>query len=197
VWSSVVVVQELKFASDLKASKREAEQDASMKAYNHFTGQNPVVKKWPDSPRPTVKIVSKAGSVYPDLLDLNTFQETNSGRVVFVDLENVQPDSTILERKSHPLDKMHGFLSSFSTVDISRYRNFMTVHTIDSPITEAADHLITYTAGKMVSDKSIDVNTQIVIVSRDKASAILVHLLQKDGFAVHHYKNAKEFENSL
>lgn len=138
-------------------------------------------------------------------------------RLAFIDLENIQPvfnletqptlrpkyqlytTSTTLDlpASTQPEVKMYGFLSTYSTVDVSKYKPYMEIVTIDSPVTEAADHLLTYTIGKMIGNKQITKTDHISIVSRDKASAIIVHMLQHEGYQVTHYKNAKDFESSL
>ncbi len=62
--------------------------------------------------------------------------------------------------------------------------------TIDSGNSDAADHLMSYYAGKL--SKTTDIKNYIVL-SRDKASATLAQLLSADGFNVKHFKDIPTF----
>ncbi len=123
--------------------------------------------------------------------DTSDFEYYNA--LVFIDLENIQPTINYYTQLHDSLE-IYGFVSSFSTVKTDKYKSFK-IDRFDYGGSEAVDHRMTYVIGKMVPYVSKD--RRIVIVSRDKSSAILVHLLRLDGFDVTHITNAKECDKLL
>lgn len=111
--------------------------------------------------------------------------------VCFVDLENI---NYLITTKPDNI-KIYCYLSSYSTVDTSSWEQFATIVKIDSAITDAADHLMTYEIGKLTHQ--IPKTTKIIIASRDKMSAVLTQLLINDGYQVTHIKFAKELKAIL
>lgn len=111
--------------------------------------------------------------------------------ICFVDLENInypiisKPDNVII----------YCYLSSYSTVDTSTWEKVSNIFKIDSAISDAADHLMTYEIGKLVNQ--IPKSTKIIIASRDRMSAVLTQLLTTDGYQVIHVKFAKDLKAIL
>lgn len=147
---------------------------------------------------------SESQNISPGGLSDNTVNTTdlsddllkNTHHIAIIDLENIQP------KLASDLPKnlsVHGFVSTFSTVKTDRYADVCTIHSIDNSNSEAVDHFITYTVGKLVdkllneSPRNTTQPTAFIIVSRDKSSSILVHMLQKEGFCVLHFKTASAF----
>ncbi len=112
--------------------------------------------------------------------------------LVYIDLENIQPQ---LFDKIPQCCYIQCFVSTFSTVDYKKYQEFVDVKIIDSGITNAVDHYLTFQAGMdITSAKTDDI---FVIVSRDKSSEALVKLLTMKNFTVKHFKNSRDFEDYL
>jgi len=109
--------------------------------------------------------------------------------VVIVDLENMPLK---LDKNENAIFML--FCSSFSTIDFEKYKQF-NIYKIDSAITEATDHFISYTIGRMVGNKAYQPDKNLFIVcSKDKSSAIVVSLLQKDGFTVFHCRSQNDYD---
>jgi hypothetical protein len=204
-WSCTVSVSDVKFTTGkLHSSKKQAEQEAAENACNKLIYKQYVQKE--------TNILDLLGSVLPnttppnksvfdDLLETKVDpvicdlpinnQSSNTFTIVLVDLENVQPiiskipDNTII----------YCFLSTYSTVDVNKYVDLCKVIKVDSGVADAADHLITYQAGKLLSVYSTD--TKFVIASRDRSSAVLATLLTQDKYKVTHFKTARELEEFL
>lgn len=113
-------------------------------------------------------------------------QTNQKKNVLFLDLENIQPDISKLSRTY----EIHAFVSTFTTVDLSKYSTYAQIHIIDTGLADAADHFLTYTIGYMIGSKKLDQNCSIVIMSRDKALAVVEKILLNEGFAVRHVKAA-------
>jgi hypothetical protein len=109
--------------------------------------------------------------------------------IILVDLENIQPKIT----KSQYY-QVHCFISTFSSVNTSKYEDF-TIHVIDCGASDAADYLLTFTAAELST--TLPNTTTFVLVSRDKKIEILSHILQKRNFHTLHFKQAKAFEDYL
>lgn len=108
--------------------------------------------------------------------------------VVVVDLEN-QPLKLVKNNFIYML-----FCSDFSTIDLAKYNDF-NIYKIDSAIPEAVDHYITYVIARMVGSKVYTPDKHMfVICSKDKSSAILVKLLQNDGFKVIHCRSQQDYD---
>jgi hypothetical protein len=112
--------------------------------------------------------------------------------VVLIDLENMQPNITKMVNSNK---KIYFFMSVFSTVDASKYSPYGEIINIDSGINDAADHLMSYYAGKLTN--TLDKNVPIIVGSRDRSSAILVLMLKNDGYSVEHYTKVSNLENAL
>lgn len=124
----------------------------------------------------------------------NTELPPPNGRYqVFIDLENIQPDFTRIDTRDHIVYNM--FMSSFSTIDRAKYESYGPVYVIDSAVKDAADHLMSFTAGVMVT--TLDSDTSIIIVSRDQASQALTTIFKKYEYQTHHFKSKKELEKYL
>lgn len=203
-WKSSVLVGTKYYYSEPKTNKREAEQDSAKSAYTLLSSWT---EKSIEQKEPLLQIEQsdlQTKPMQPDLYideqepTVFTFRRPDapsSNRYAFIDLENIQPNPNDLKNANA---NIFGFYSTYSTVDVAKYEPYVKLISIDSPVTEAADHLLTYFIGKLIGAEGLIPNeNQISIVSRDKASAIIVHLLTVDGFDVTHYKNAKDFETSL
>ncbi len=132
-----------------------------------------------------------------EILDLSRLNieweaKTVGNTVILIDLENMQPNITKL---SSSIKKIYFFMSVFSTVDSSKFSPYGEVIKIDSGINDAADHLMSYFAGKIIS--SMDKSTFIIIGSRDRSSAVLVTLLRNEGFLVEHHTKVQTLEKVL
>ena len=117
--------------------------------------------------------------------------------IVLIDLENIQPKFKYIKdiNKLQYYNNVYGFASVYTTVDINFYKKYFNIITINSPANEAADHLMTYYASKLISDEN---NKEIYICSRDKSSSILVHILTNiEKYNVKHYTNLEDVENML
>jgi len=112
--------------------------------------------------------------------------------IVLIDLENMQPN---INRLSKSIDKIYFFMSVFSTVDADKYKNYGEIIKIDSAINDAADHLMSYYAGKLTN--SLDKSVPIIIGSRDRSSAILVALMRLEGYIVEHHTKVQTLEKAL
>jgi hypothetical protein len=127
IWSSYVVVDDIKFPSQSYAhsSKILAEQDAAEQAYNFYKEEIP----------PTIDI----------------FVHKIPTWIALIDIENLQP---ILDRNK-PVE-YHLFMSEYSAVDTGKYEICAPyIHKIDSSNTDAADHFMTYHAAKLTLQKPI------------------------------------------
>lgn len=215
-WDATVTVLNISYQSAPKPSKREAEQDAAYFAYCRLTTgkSRERANKYP-YPQSRLMIVEgidaaantavPAERVVPIENTIPTDDEQKSAqtdnqhveRVVFIDLENVQPNPSVLHKTIGTNIIMYGFHSTYSTIDVSKYEPYMSILSIDSPVTEAADHLLTYTIGKLIGSRRLKSDVHVSIVSRDKASAIIVHLLELEDIQVVHFKSARDFEESL
>ena len=112
--------------------------------------------------------------------------------VILIDLENMQP--TISSVSKH-IKKIYFFVSMFSTVDSSKYEQYGEIIKIHSAINDAADHLMSYFAGKL----AVNLNKahQLIVGSRDRSSAILVSMLRSDGYSVDHHTNIRTLEKII
>ena len=204
-WIVEVYVYGIKFISGAKSNKREAEQEAACFAYTYAR------HKWDphaDLIYPTEAKTDKHIDERPDLQiderpDLQIDErpdlqiDERPRRFAFIDLENIQPNIPSNLHNTNSYRAIYGFHSTYATIDLSRYKTHMNLISVDSPVTEAADHLLTYHIGKLIGGHKISKNDQLAVVSRDKASAIIVHMLTIDGYKVDHYKSARDFESSL
>jgi len=120
-------------------------------------------------------------------------KQYDNTRIIVIDLENIQP--SFPQHMARFEYNMHFFLSSYSTIDPEKYQAFGKVHIIDSSGSEAADHFMTYKIAQLAI--KTPTNTEFIIVSRDKSSSLLVHMLKHDGFTTTHLKNAKAIESLL
>jgi len=112
-----------------------------------------------------------------------TKETKESVYIVLIDLENIQPQ--VKHIKSNI--EYHCFYSSYTTVDTSKYTKNCIMHEIEHPTSEAADHLITYTAAKLANK-----NNTFIILSNDKSMSVLQKLLIDDGIkTIHINKNSK------
>lgn len=109
-------------------------------------------------------------------------------KVVFVDLENIKMTAPI----ELPNYVFYGFHSTYSTVSLDKVPSHIISIVIDSPHSEATDHSMTFHASR-ISLKYSKSDTNFIILSRDKSSAILTHLLKTEGYNVVHYKSEIEF----
>lgn len=109
-------------------------------------------------------------------------------KVVFVDLENIKMTAPI----ELPNYIFYGFHSTYSTVSLDKIPSHIITIVIDSPHSEATDHSMTFHASR-ISLKYNKSTTNFIILSRDKSSAILTHLLKTEGYNVVHYKSEIEF----
>jgi hypothetical protein len=108
--------------------------------------------------------------------------------IILIDLENIQPSILAIPKNT----TIYGFMSAFSTI---AKNELIQTFVVDSPVAEAADHCMTYITAKLVASGEIHPdNNKIVIVSRDKSSAILVHMLKSDKFEVTHLKTTIDIE---
>lgn len=107
--------------------------------------------------------------------------------VVFVDLENIKMSAPI-ELSNYIF---YGFHSTYSTVSLDKVPSHIISIVIDSPHSEATDHAMTFHASRISLKYNKDTN--FVILSRDKSSAVLTHLLKTEGYNVVHYKSEIEF----
>jgi hypothetical protein len=123
--------------------------------------------------------------------------ESKSDYIVLIDLENIQPKLKHIKdiNDLHYNNNIYGFASVYTTVDVNFYKKYFNVITINSPANEAADHLMTYYASKLINDKN---NKEIYVCSRDKSSSILVYILTNiEKYHVVHYTNLEDVENML
>lgn len=116
----------------------------------------------------------------------NIYENNNPTWVALIDIENIQPKVDYCK----PIE-YHIFLSEYSSIDTFEYKKCIT-HKINSSSNEAADHLMSYEAGRLFYSKPHIKN--YIILSRDKSSGILFNLLEKNGHNVVHFKNKKDFE---
>jgi len=167
-WSSVVLVNELTFRSDgVYPTKVLAEQSAALVA---FTSLN------------------TPSSAF-ELKEIHVIKPPNW--IILVDVENLKPP--ILLNK--PIE-YHIFLSDFASVDLSQYQSpISTIYKVDSSNSDAADHLMSFTAGKLLISRPEIRN--YMIVSRDKAMATLATLIQDEGCNVVHFKDLVSLQNFL
>ena len=112
--------------------------------------------------------------------------------VILIDLENMQP---AISSVSKHIKKIYFFMSMFSTVDSSKYEQYGEIVKIHSAINDAADHLMSYFAGKL----AVNLNKahQLIVGSRDRSSAILVSMLRSDGYFVDHHTNIRTLEKII
>jgi hypothetical protein len=111
---------------------------------------------------------------------------------IFIDLENIQP---VIPDRLLPIINIYCFLSSFSAVDIEKYKNVANIYIIDNNGSDATDHFMSYKAGELsVNIPKTDI---FIVVSRDKSSGVLTHILSTAGYRVEHYKNSKTFEQFI
>jgi hypothetical protein len=111
--------------------------------------------------------------------------------IILIDLENIQPSILAIPKNT----TIYGFMSAFSTI---AKNELIQTFVVDSPVAEAADHCMTYITAKLVASGEIHPDhNRIVIVSRDKSSAILVHMLKSDKFEVTHLKTTIDIEAYL
>jgi hypothetical protein len=113
--------------------------------------------------------------------------------IVLIDLENVQPTLKHFNKNI----EYYCFYSSYTTVDISKYKKTCIMNEIAHPTSEAADHLITYNASKLASKNP---NHTFIILSNDKSMSVLQKLLTDDNInTVHINKGTKftEYMNEL
>jgi hypothetical protein len=125
------------------------------------------------------------------VLDNSKKQETKY--IVLIDLENVQPTLKHFNKNI----EYYCFYSSYTTVDISKYKKTCIMNEIAHPTSEAADHLITYNASKLASKNP---NHTFIILSNDKSMSVLQKLLTDDNInTVHINKGTKftEYMNEL
>lgn len=125
------------------------------------------------------------------VLDNSKKQETKY--IVLIDLENVQPTLKHFNKNI----EYYCFYSSYTTVDISKYKKICIMNEIAHPTSEAADHLITYNASKLASKNP---NHTFIILSNDKSMSVLQKLLTDDNInTVHINKGTKftEYMNEL
>jgi hypothetical protein len=118
------------------------------------------------------------------------FKETISLTHIFIDIENLRCK---IEAKENV--RYYIFASSFSTIDMEPYRKFAEINIIDSPLADAADHLMSFRVGNIMH--YITTNNKMVIVSRDKALGVLTHLLQSYGYQTQHIKSIQQFDELL
>ncbi len=187
-WQSTVVLQELKFCSDkLYPTKVAAQQSAAYQAYAFF-----------NCALPDGSYVLSPTSIHhqdPHTLEIPEEQHTELKEIcvvkspiwiALIDVENLQP----VLNHTKPIE-YYVFMSEFSSIDKSKYYGPTSrVITVDSSNSDAADHLMSYYAGKLSALNSIK---NYVILSRDKASATLATLLTTDGCIVKHFKDVTSF----
>lgn len=111
----------------------------------------------------------------------------NGGKVVVLyDLENIPNPPTNFEPESNVVKKI-GFKSRFSTVSSPEGTETIS---INSAVSDAADHAMTYYAGRIahciqpIPLESKDKQLNFLLYSRDKFVSILGTLLQSDGYKV-------------
>lgn len=124
---------------------------------------------------------------------INHFDKKSKHYHIVIDLENMQPK---LPNKKYNHISIYTFLSNFSTVDKSKYQNNTKINIIKSGNSDAADHLMTFTVGKLTATTNKD-NDIFIIVSRDKSSIILFEILKNEGYETHHHTNMKDFDDFL
>jgi hypothetical protein len=154
---------------------------------NHNTNINTLLTQLQDIDINQKPIVDNSKSV----LDNSKKQETKY--IVLIDLENVQPTLKHFNKNI----EYYCFYSSYTTVDISKYKKTCIMNEIAHPTSEAADHLITYNASKLASKNP---NHTFIILSNDKSMSVLQKLLTDDNInTVHINKGTKftEYMNEL
>jgi hypothetical protein len=157
--------------------------DVSIDIDTYVTEDNPVTVVTPNSKLDKTQYIDS----------IPYFNDLSTNTIYVIDLENIQPN---FPSNIGVLNLcIHFFLSSFSTVDADKYKDIGVIHIIDSSSSEAADHFMTYKVAQLSLNVSKTAN--FVIVSRDKSSSILTHMLKVDGFNVTHIKSAKELSSYL
>lgn len=169
-WQSHVIIQGHKFYSDQPStSKVDAEQNAAGVALKYLFDATILT--------PTEELKEVYIHKFPDW-------------IVLVDVENLQP--TLIHGK--PVS-YYIFMSEFSSIDRAKYQSPISeVILVDSSNSDAADHLMSYYAGKLT--KTLNVKNYIIL-SRDKASATLATLLTMDGFNVKHFKDVSSMNTFI
>ena len=161
---------------------------------NHNTNINTLLTQLQDIDINQRPIVDNSKSVLDNsksIVDNSKKQETKY--IVLIDLENVQPTLKHFNKNI----EYYCFYSSYTTVDISKYKKTCIMNEIAHPTSEAADHLITYNASKLASKNP---NHTFIILSNDKSMSVLQKLLTDDNInTVHINKGTKftEYMNEL
>ena len=120
--------------------------------------------------------------------DLTAIPQKNI--LVLIDLENIQPPIGIF---NIPNAIYYGFMSTYSPVITDRYNSLCKIIKIDNACAEAADHTMTFYAARLTFNKTMTV----IILSRDKTSAVLYDLLLRERHTVFHYKSISDMQNNL
>lgn len=127
----------------------------------------------------------------PPNLFISSESKTSDLYIAFIDLENVN-----YSIKTKPINlTIYCYISSFSSVLTNVWEPLATIIKVDSAITDAADHLMSYHVGKLLH--TLDKSTKLIIASRDKTSAVLHQMLIADGYDTVHVKSAKELESLI
>lgn len=123
---------------------------------------------------------------------------------ILIDIENIQPNLDhyalwLRKQTSKTVNIcLHFFASTFSTIKMDRYiKCGGNVTYIATGEKNAADHLMTFCAAEIAASSN-PTSTLFVVVSRDAASCVLVHILEKmRGFRVQSFQKANAFESFL
>lgn len=108
---------------------------------------------------------------------------------IFIDLENIKPDL----RTYH--NNVFMFASTHSTINKSKFLKMGNILEIDSALSEAVDHFMTFTIASMLHQ--ISKSQEIIIVSSDKSSAVVSYLVGIEGYTVRHFKQSEDLNKFL
>ena len=192
-WRSTVMIRGNVYSSGIRATRVAAEISAAELALEAMSKPIPLSSS-SAIPSATPASSSPAG-FYPTSIPMPTSTPSSSSSppvqwIVLIDVENIQPDIDFTKPVEYHLFKSDYSVGLTNKYDLTR----VTLHTIDSAVADAADHLLTYWAGKYSATRNIK---QYVIVSRDKFSSATVSMLKTDGNTVLHFKHSAQFVEFL
>lgn len=182
--------------SDEFPSKKEAEKQAAGRMLDIINSQNKPVSeyKYLDNIIIDNTIIDDDLPATPKASNVKPLARPNTNEfIILIDLENIQPN--IVNVYSYHIEL---FASVYATV-LDKYRQIikeknLKLNLIDSAASEAADHLMTFTACRLSLAYP---EKKFIIVSRDKSSEIIVKLLQLNGHKVEHFKSNCDIDDVL
>lgn len=195
-WKSKVLIDGKEFKNESTfRTKIDAQQYVAEMAYNSFITKKEN-KETQDKifddlisnyiKHPYVKRLKNSSS---KLIDMK--KDDTKKTIVLVDLENQQPNIIRVPNNF----EIHCFMSSYCTVKTEKYESVATIHLIESATNNAADHMMSYVAGKFSKMyKPEEVN--FLIISRDKSCDVLYTLLNMEKYQVERPITSKTFENN-